>query len=343
MRRRPRRRSAWSVGDVRRTSVTVVVPATSANLGPGFDSLGLALGLYDEVTVRVTDAPGLAVEVTGEGADVLARDGSHLVARTVRAAFERFGTVPAGLSVRCANHIPQGRGLGSSAAAIVAGVMAAAALSGDGRIDDAEVLAVAGELEGHPDNVAACLLGGFTIAWTDAGRAHGVRLDPVPRIRAVVFVPPDRLSTQTARGLLPATVPHRDATHAASRAALAVAALTARPDLLLAATEDRLHQPYRATAMPATAALMDRLRAAGVAAFVSGAGPSVLALLPDERPDLPALAEPGWSVTRLALDLVGARLVEPPGGTSDPPVDRSGNVAGTGSVTLHVAPDAAEE
>ncbi len=291
----------------------MVVPATSANLGPGFDSLGLALGLYDEVTVRVTDAPGLAVEVTGEGADVLPRDGSHLVARTVRDGFERFGTLPAGLSVHCANHIPQGRGLGSSAAAIVAGVMAAAALTGDGRIDDAEMLAVAGELEGHPDNVAACLLGGFTIAWTEAGRAHAVRLDPVPTVGAVVFVPPDGLSTETARGLLPETVPHRDATHAASRAALAVAALTRRPDLLMAATEDRLHQPYRATAMPATAALMDRLRAAGVAAFVSGAGPSVLALLPAERPDLPALADPGWTVTRLALDVDGARLVEPRG------------------------------
>jgi homoserine kinase len=293
--------------------VTVVVPATSANLGPGFDSLGLALGLYDEVTVRLTDAPGLSVEVTGEGADVLARDGSHLVARTLRDAFERFGAVPAGLRVRCANHIPQGRGLGSSAAAIVAGVMAAAALAGDGRIDPAEVLAVAGEIEGHPDNVAACLLGGFTIAWTEGGRAHGVRLDPDPRIEALVFVPPDGLSTETARGLLPATVPHGDAVHAASRAALAVAALTRRPDLLLAATEDRLHQPYRAPAMPASAALLDRLRAAGAAAFVSGAGPSVLALLPEERPDLPALADAGWSVTRLPLDLGGARLVEAAG------------------------------
>jgi homoserine kinase len=165
----------------------------------------------------------------------------------------------------------------------------------------------------------------------------------VPTIGAVVFVPPDGLSTETARGLLPEQVPHRDAAHAAGRAALAVAALTRRPDLLLAATEDRLHQPYRATAMPATAALMDRLRAAGVAAFVSGAGPSVLALLPDERPDLPALADPGWSVTRLAVDLVGARLVEPLAGPSDPPVDRAGKAAGTGSVTLHIAPDAAEE
>jgi homoserine kinase len=325
------------------TSVTVVVPATTANLGPGFDSLGLALGLYDEVTVRVTDAPGLSVEVIGEGADVLARDGSHLVARTLREAFDRFGAVPAGLSVRCTNRIPQGRGLGSSAAAIVAGVMAAAALTGDGRTDQADLLAVAAELEGHPDNVAACLLGGLTIAWTDVGRAHGVRLDPLSTIEAVVFVPPDGLSTETARGLLPETVPHRDAAHAAGRSALVVAALTRRPDLLLAATEDRLHQPYRAPAMPASAALMDRVRAAGIAAFVSGAGPSVLALLPDARPDLPGLADPGWSVTRLALDLVGARLVEPLGGRNDPPVHRAGKVADIGSVTLHIAPDAAEE
>jgi homoserine kinase len=323
--------------------VTVAVPATTANLGPGFDSLGLALGLHDEVTIRVTDEPGLTVEVAGEGADVLPRDGSHLVARTLRDAFERFGAVPAGLSVRCANHIPQGRGLGSSAAAIVAGVMAAAALTVDGRTDRAEVLAVAAELEGHPDNVAACLLGGFTIAWTDGGRAHAVRLDPVPTIEVVVFVPPDGLSTETARGLLPEVVPHRDAAHAAGRSALAVAALTRRPDLLLAATEDRLHQPYRAPAMPASAALMARLRAAGVAAFVSGAGPSVLALLPAERPDLPGLADPGWSLTRLSPDLVGARLVEPLAGNSEPRVDGSGNVTGTGSVTLHIAPDAAEE
>ena len=300
--------------------MTVVVPATAANLGPGFDSLGLALGLYDEVTVRLTDAPGLSVEITGEGADLLPRDGSHLVARTLRDAFQRFGAEPAGISVRCTNHIPQGRGLGSSAAAIVAGVLAAAALTADGRTDRAEragradiaeVLAVAGEIEGHPDNVAACLLGGFTIAWTEGGRAHAVRLDPVPTIEALVFVPPSGLSTETARGLLPAAVPHRDAVHAASRAALAVAAITRRPDLLLAATEDRLHQPYRAPAMAATAALMERLREGGVAAFVSGAGPSVLALLPDERPDLAALAEPGWSVIRLPLDLQGARLVEP--------------------------------
>ena len=312
MPRLPRRPSVWLVGDsgMTRSSVTVVVPASSANLGPGFDSLGLALALYDEVTVAVTDAPGLSVEVTGEGADVLPRDGSHLVARTLRDAFARLGSAPAGLRVCCANQIPQGRGLGSSAAAIVAAVVAAAALTGDGRTDRAELLAVAAEIEGHPDNVAACLLGGFTIAWTEAGQAHGVRLEPVPTIEALVFVPPEGLSTETARGLLPATVPHADASHAAGRAALAVAALTKQPDLLLAATEDRLQQPYRAPAVPASAALVGRLRELGVAAFVSGAGPSVLALVTDVRPDLPALADPGWSVSRLPLDLAGARVVE---------------------------------
>jgi homoserine kinase len=316
MRSRQPRPSVWLPGDsgMTRASVTVVVPASSANLGPGFDSLGLALGLYDEVTVALTDAPGLSVEVTGEGADVLPRDGSHLVARTLRDAFERFGSAPAGLRVCCANNIPQGRGLGSSAAAIVAAVVAAAELTGDDRTDRAELLALAAEIEGHPDNVAACLLGGFTVAWTDGGQAHGVRLEPVPTIEVLVFVPPDGLSTETARGLLPATVPHGDAAHAAGRAALAVAALTRRPDLLLAATEDRLQQPYRAPAMPASAALMDRLRAVGAAAFVSGAGPSVLALVADERPDLPALADPGWSVTRLPLDLAGARVMSPVAG-----------------------------
>ena len=295
-----------------RAAVTVVVPATSANLGPGFDALGLALGLYDEVTVRVLDQPGVSVEVTGEGADVLARDETHLVVRAVRETFARIDAPLRGLAVRCANAIPQGRGLGSSAAAIVAGVLAAAALSDDGeRLDRAGLLAAASEMEGHPDNVAACLLGGFTIAWTDAGGAHAVRLEPSPGIAAMVFVPPDGLSTVAARNLLPETVPHRDAAHAAGRAALAVEALTRRPDLLLAATEDRLHQPYRAPAMPATSALVERLRAAGAAAVVSGAGPSVLALLPGEHPELAGLAEPGWAVVGLALDLVGARIVEP--------------------------------
>jgi homoserine kinase len=289
----------------------VVVPATSANLGPGFDALGLALALYDEVTVQVLDQPGLSVEVSGEGADVLARDETHLVVRAIVETLKRLGANPPGLSVRCTNGIPQGRGLGSSAAAIVAGVLAAASLAdGAGPADRAGLLAVASEMEGHPDNVAACLLGGFTIAWTEHGHAHAVRLEPSPQLAAMVFLPADGMSTVAARGLLPQTVPHRDAAHAAGRAALAVAALTTRPDLLLPATEDRLHQSYRAPAMAATAELVERLRAAGAAAVVSGAGPAVVALLPDDRPGPADLAGAGWTVQTVALDLAGARVVD---------------------------------
>ena len=300
--------------------VTVVVPATSANLGPGFDALGLALGLYDEVSVRVVAQPGLSVEVDGEGAAQLPRDGSHLVARALLAALDRFGAVPPGLAVRCVNAIPQGRGLGSSAAAIVAGVLAGAKLAqgqlaqGERPVEQPEVLALASELEGHPDNVAACLLGGFTIAWTDQGSAHAVRLDPAPGLEAVVFVPSAGLATSMARGLLPPTVPHRDAAHAAGRAALLVEALTRRPELLMAATEDRLHQPYRAPAMVASAALVERLRADGVPAVVSGAGPSVLALGVGGAPSaVEGLAGPDWAVHRLGLDLGGARASSTPG------------------------------
>ena len=293
--------------------VTVVVPATSANIGPGFDALGLALGLYDEVTVRVTARSGASVEIVGEGADELSRDESHLVVRTLLAAFDRFGVSPPGFSVSCVNAIPQSRGLGSSAAAIVAGVLAAATLAGQG--DDlrhpdlrADLLALASDIEGHPDNVAACLLGGFTIAWTDEGSAHAVRLEPAPGLEALVFVPADGLATTTARGMLPSLVPHQDAAHAAGRAALLVEALTRRPDLLLAATEDRLHQSYRAPAMAATAALVARLRADGIPAVVSGAGPSVLApCVEGALSSAAGLAGPDWAVRRLGLDLEGAR------------------------------------
>ncbi|HEX6919196.1 MAG TPA: homoserine kinase [Actinomycetes bacterium] len=299
-------------GPAGRPAVSVSVPATSANLGPGFDALGLALALRDEVTVRVVTGPGVRVEVTGEGAADVPRDASHLVVRAMTAAFERLGEQPPGVSLHCVNRIPHGRGLGSSAAAVVAGVLAARALAdrGAARMDDAAVLRLADELEGHPDNAAACLLGGLTIAWRDDSGVHATRLDPSPEVAATVFVPEAALSTETARGMLPAVVPHADAAHAAGRAALLVDALTRRPDLLLAATEDRLHQTYRAAAMPATLDLVRRLRERGVAAVVSGAGPSVLALTPvDAATDLAAVAAAaggGWRVVPLPLDGRGA-------------------------------------
>ncbi|URN14966.1 MULTISPECIES: homoserine kinase [Streptomyces] len=294
----------------RAAAVRVRVPATSANLGPGFDAFGLALGLYDDVVVRVADA-GLHVDIAGEGADTLPRDESHLLVRSLRTAFDLLGGQPRGLEVVCANRIPHGRGLGSSSAAICAGVVAARAVTiGGDRLDDAALLELAAEIEGHPDNVAACLLGGFTIAWTEAAATRAIRMDPKESIVPVVFVPASPVLTETARGLLPRTVPHGDAAANAGRAALLVEALTRRPELLTAATEDRLHQEYRASAMPESIALVNRLRADGVPAVISGAGPTVLALVEDGAADKVALlAGEGWAANRLTLDAAGASVL----------------------------------
>ncbi len=288
-----------------RTPVRVRVPATSANLGPGFDALGLALALHDLVTARVTGS-GVTVTVTGEGAGELPTDASHLVVACMLTTFERLGAVPAGLVVGCDNRIPQARGLGSSSAAIVAGILAARALVPDGarRLRAADVLELANEIEGHPDNVAPCLLGGFTIAWLEAGTARAVRAPVHPDVRPVVFVPEQRGLTAHARAALPASVPHADAARSAGRAALLVHALGAAPELLLPATEDRLHQGYRAPGMPGTAALVDELRAAGVPAVVSGAGPAVLAF--GDPASMPV--QPGWRLLPLGIDDAGARV-----------------------------------
>jgi homoserine kinase len=294
----------------RAAPVRVRVPATSANLGPGFDALGLALSLYDDVVVRVSDE-GLFVDVAGEGADTVPRTRRHLVVRALHAGFDALGGQPRGLEVVCANRIPHSRGLGSSAAAIVAGLTAARALvlGGVDTLDDDTLLALAAELEGHPDNVAACLLGGLTLAWTAAdGPARAVRLPVSPALRPVVFVPTTSSSTAKARKLLPETVPHADAARNAARSALLVHALATDPDLLLVATEDRLHQPYRAPSQVRTAGLIDALRADGVPAVVSGAGPSVLAFA-GSADDLSSYAPRGWSVEVLAVDAAGAELL----------------------------------
>jgi homoserine kinase len=296
----------------RAAATRVRVPATSANLGPGFDAFGLALGLYDDVVVRVADS-GLHVDIAGEGADTLARDERHLVVRSMRAAFDRLGGQPRGLEVVCANRIPHGRGLGSSSAAIVAGITAARAVTVGGAelMDDTAVLALASEIEGHPDNVAACVLGGFTIAWTDEGQeAHAITMAPSSDVVPLVFVPSDPVLTEVARGLLPPTVPHSDAAANAGRAALLVEALTRRPGLLLPATEDRLHQDYRTPAMPESAALVAVLRAQDVAAVISGAGPTVLALTDrDSAAKVLQEAGPEWAAHRLEIDLVGASVL----------------------------------
>jgi homoserine kinase len=284
--------------------VTVRTPATSANLGPGFDALGLALTLYDDLTARVTDE-GCTVTVLGEGAGELPDDEEHLVVRAMLATFDELGERPPGLAVECVNRIPQARGLGSSSAAIVGGVQLARGLveGGRTRLDDRDALRLAARLEGHPDNVAPCLLGGFTIAWTEASGARAVRLSPHDGVRPKVFIPTERGYTASARAALPSAVPHGDASFNAGRAALLTHAITTDPSVLLPATADRLHQGYRAEAMPGTASLVAALRSVGVAAVVSGAGPTVLALS-----EVPADFHPGtaWRAETLGVDAHGA-------------------------------------
>jgi homoserine kinase len=290
--------------------VRVSVPATSANLGPGFDSLGLALDLRDRLEGQVL-AAGLEVEVRGAGEGAVPLDESHLVVRSMRAAFAALGEQPPGLRLRCENVVPHARGLGSSSAAIVGGLVLARALVADGavRLDDDAVLRLAADLEGHPDNVAPALLGGFVISGREAGEWYAVASPVDPRISAVVFVPPDPVSTEVARGLLPAQVPHADAAADAGRTALLVAALAGRPEHLLVATRDYLHQDYRRPAMPASLDLVAALRTAGYAAVVSGAGPTVLAFTDaDSAADLAGRCPEGWAVHRLAVDSRGATV-----------------------------------
>ncbi len=291
--------------------VRVRVPASSANLGPGFDTLALALGRYDHIEVRTLAEPGLTIDVSDAGAggiDDVPRDESHLVVRVLRRTFDHLCVSPAGLSLRCENAIPHARGLGSSAAAVVAGAAAAYALA-DRPLDTDAVLGIAAEFEGHVDNAAASLLGGAVIAWQEEENArwHAERIAPHAAIRPVVAIPEQRSSTHMTRGLLPEAVPHGDAVFSAGRTALAVHALTAAPELLVAATADRLHQHYRAPAYPATAHLIEALRKSGVAAAVSGAGPTVLALTVDGR--VPEDVDTsGFTLVELPIDSAGVTV-----------------------------------
>ncbi|HEX7323201.1 MAG TPA: homoserine kinase [Mycobacterium sp.] len=265
-------------------STSVTVAASSANLGPGFDSIGVALALYDEVAVATTDS-GLTVEVIGEGEGQVPLSADHLVVQGIRTGLQAAGVDAPGLSVRCRNAVPHQRGLGSSAAAVVAGLAAVNGLIGqiDGTpLSQAELIQLASQFEGHPDNAAAAVLGGAVVSWTDAnGDSPGYAAVPLrlhPDIRLFPAIPEQRSSTVETRTLLPAQVSHCDARFNVSRAALLVVALTERPDLLLAATQDLLHQPQRAVAQPVSAEYLRLLRANGVAAVLSGAGPAVIAL-----------------------------------------------------------------
>lgn len=297
-------------------SVVVKVPATTANLGPGFDTLGLALAHYDHLQVEVTETAGVFVEVHGIGAGEVPTDESNLVVRAIIHTFKAYGIPLPGLKLIADNKIPHGRGMGSSGAAIVSGIMAAKGLlEGIVDIDSDALLVLATEMEGHPDNVAPALFGGLTIAWMQPDGPHHKKLMVHRGVSPMVFVPEHVMSTALARSLQPESVPHEDAVFNLSRSALLIAALIQSPELLLVATEDKLHQNYRAAAMPETNRLITLLRDNGFAAVVSGAGPSILVLASDPGQRLVAAdlvaehSETPWQSLMLAVDFKGATVI----------------------------------
>jgi homoserine kinase len=301
------------VGD----DVEVRVPASSANLGPGFDSIGCALGVWDTCRVTVTPRPGLVVTVSGEGAGAVPLDATHLVHRAMQVAWAELDVEPpAGLALDCRNEVPHGRGMGSSATAIVTGIVAAQALHDLSRgepgddVDLAFANSLASRLEGHPDNASASVHGGVTLSWTDDGGATTtVHLPVHPDIEPVVFAPDAQLSTAKARSVLPLQVRLADAAANSARAGLLVHALGSAPEHLLAATRDWLHQEARRSSYAGSMDLVDRLRSAGHAAVVSGAGPSVLVLTRRERvAEVGALAGAGWRVLTPGIPADGARV-----------------------------------
>lgn len=302
------------------TMAQVSVPASSANIGPGFDSFAIALEMRDRYAAQILDDESFDVDVTGEGADQVKKDSKNLIIKSMVRGFEHMGGKPRGIALRALNVIPHGRGLGSSASAIVGGLALARSLvlTGEQYMSDEDLITLATELEGHPDNVAAAFYGGATIAWLESkinsegessniGRAVSLKVDD--RIKALLLVPENQLSTTKARKLLPESISHQDAVLNSSRTALLVHALAERPDLLFTATEDLLHQKYREEAMPKSIALVEKLRGAGLAAVVSGAGPSVMVLYSGAEDEIDQIqsVSPGFAAMKLAIAKTGVQ------------------------------------
>jgi homoserine kinase len=304
------------------SSVRVRVPASSANIGPGFDSIGLALGIWDEYVVTVTAEPALSIEVEGEGAGELPCDERHLVHRSMLRAWEQLRVQPpAGLHLACRNAVPQGRGLGSSATSIVAAIVAAQGLcdiatgraGANNSFDRTFTNNLATALEGHPDNASASVFGGMTLSWSDdvdPGQIHSVQLEVAEDVIPLVFLPATQLPTATARAVLPDQIPHDIAAKNSARVGLLVEAVTRRPELLHAATREWLHQEQRRASFPDSMSLLDALRGKGHAAVISGAGPSVLVLTTVAQiEDARALADQSvWRVLEPGMPLTGASL-----------------------------------
>ena len=302
------------------TMAQVSVPASSANIGPGFDSFAIALEMRDRYAAQILDDESFDVDVTGEGADQVKKDAKNLIKKSMMRGFEHMGGKPRGIALRALNVIPHGRGLGSSASAIVGGLALARSLvlTGEQYMSDEDLITLATELEGHPDNVAAAFYGGATIAWLESkinsegvssnvGRAVSLKVDD--RIKALLLVPENQLSTAKARKLLPESISHQDAVLNSSRTALLVHALAERPDLLFTATEDLLHQKYREEAMPKSIALVEKLRGAGLAAVVSGAGPSVMVLYSGAEDEIDQIqsVSPGFTAMKLSIAKTGVQ------------------------------------
>jgi homoserine kinase len=293
-------------------SIRVRAPATSANLGPAFDAAGVALDWWDELEVR--QAPVDAIQVSGEQAELLPTGRDNLVAVAMRRLAEAAGTGLPPLHLSIVKGFPLGRGFGSSAAAVVLGLVAARALVAPD-LPESELLALACELEGHPDNAAPCLHGGATLAWAEAGRPRWRAVPVHPDLVAVALVAPAPMATSEARRLLPEQVPFATAAHTGARSAMLPLALAGDAELLLPATEDLLHQPERLAHTPDAAKLLERLRDDGHAAFLSGAGPSLLVLCPGQAAEgvladagaaLAATGADGWRTRRLELARRGA-------------------------------------
>jgi homoserine kinase len=292
--------------------IHVRAPATSANLGPAFDAAGIALDWWDELEVR--PAPADAIQVSGEQAELLPTGRDNLVAVAMRRLAEAAGAALPPLHLTLVKGFPLGRGFGSSAAAVALGLVAARELVAPG-LPEAELLALACELEGHPDNATPCLHGGATLAWVEDGRPRWRAVPAHPDLVAIALVAPEPMVTSEARRLLPERVPFAVAAHTGARSAMLPLALAGDTELLLPATEDLLHQPERLAHTPDAAKLLQRLRAAGHAAFVSGAGPSLLVLCPrpaaagalaDAGEAMAATGAEGWRVRPLALAPHGA-------------------------------------
>ncbi len=295
--------------------IKVTVPATSANLGAGFDSCGLALGLYN--TARMAEADDVFIS-SADGSRIPTGE-NNLVYRTAKQVYELCGKPFTGLEIVQENPIPMARGLGSSSACIAAGILGANALLG-GPLSGTDVLTLATKLEGHPDNVAPALMGGFVVSAYDEGRVWSLRRDVSSAITFAAFIPGYRLLTKKARAALPRKVAHKDAVYNLSRAALlAVAFCEERYDFLPVATKDCLHQPYRMPLIPGGEAVCALAKSLGaLAAFISGAGPTILAVVEtagaDEFFDRAAEALKqnaqlaAFAVRRLEADNDGARV-----------------------------------